>query len=166
MITIGALFIVVGGVEKSHVVDWMARKTFGSDGSEIMGKFRMYCTCFLLSIFFNNTPLVAILLPVVKDWGRMRNIAASQLLMPLSYSVLAGSFISMIGTSTNLTVQGLMQADRGYSFSFFAPAPFGIICFMGLITYQIFAGPHLLPNEKVGLIRTARDKAALSLIHI
>jgi di/tricarboxylate transporter len=166
MITIGALFIVVGGVEKSHVVDWLARKTFGTDGSVLLGKVRMYVTCFCLSIFFNNTPLVAILMPVVKDWGRMRNIAASQLLMPLSYSVLAGSFISMIGTSTNLTVQGLMQADRGYSFHFFAPAPIGIVCFVGVLAYQIIAGPYLLPDEKVGLIRTARDKAASMMAEV
>lgn len=159
MITIGTLFLVVGAVEKSHVVDWLARKTFGSDGSLLFGKIRMYVTCYALSIFFNNTPLVAILLPVVKDWARMRGIAASQLLIPLSYSVLAGSFGSMIGTSTNLTVQGLMEDDRGYSFDFFAPAPFGIVCFVVLLVYQIIAGPYLLPNNKSGLIREARDKA-------
>lgn len=160
MITIGTLFLVVGAVERSHVVDWLARKTFGSDGSLAVGKLRMYITCFALSIFFNNTPLVAILMPVVKDWARMRGIAASQLLMPLSYSVLAGSFISMIGTSTNLTVQGLMEDDRGYSFPFFAPAPFGITCFAALLVYMLLTGPILLPNNKSGLIREARDKAA------
>eukprot|EP01031_Cornospumella_fuschlensis_P041810 gene41810-51033_t len=89
MITIGTLFLVVGAVERSHVVDWIARKTFGAEGWILLNKMRMYIVCFVLSIFFNNTPLVAILLPVVKDWGRMRGIAASQLLMPLSYSVLA-----------------------------------------------------------------------------
>ncbi len=97
MITIGTLFLVIGAVEKSHVVDYMARKAFGMTGSLTIAKARMYFTCFALSIFFNNTPLVAILLPVVKDWGRVRNVAASQLLIPLSYSVLAGSFVSMIG---------------------------------------------------------------------
>lgn len=97
MITIGALFLVIGAVEKSHIVDFLARKAFGMSGSVNIAKARMYCTCFCLSIFFNNTPLVAILLPVVKDWGRVRNVAASQLLIPLSYSVLAGSFGSMIG---------------------------------------------------------------------
>lgn len=166
MITIGALFIVVGAVEKSHVVDWLARKTFGTGGSQLQGQIRMLCTCFALSIFFNNTPLVAMLMPVVKDWGRMRNISASQLLMPLSYTVLAGSFISMIGTSTNLTVQGLMQADRGYSFSFFAPAPFGIVNFVALTIYQIIAAPYILPNEQVGLLRTARDKAETMMAEI
>ena len=181
MITIGTLFLVVGAVEKSHCVDWLARKTFGAEGSLMAGKARMYFMSFALSIFFNNTPLVAILLPVVKDWGRLRNVAASQLLMPLSYSVLAGSFISMIGTSTNLTVQGLMQADRGYSFPFFAPgkfniviqyirftsreihliliAPFGIACFAVILVYQLVFGPLLLPRDKSGLIRGARDNA-------
>jgi di/tricarboxylate transporter len=104
MITIGALFIVIAGVEKSHVVDWMARKAFGTTGNLLWGKTRFYITCFCLSIFFNNTPLVAILLPVVRDWAQARGESASQVLMPLSFSVLSGSFISMIGTSTNLTV--------------------------------------------------------------
>jgi hypothetical protein len=159
VLTIGSLFLVVGAVEKSHVVDWMARKTFGATGSETMGRFRMYCTCFSLSCFFNNTPLVALLMPVTKDWGRMRNIGASQLLMPMSFAVLAGSFGSMIGTSSNLTVQGVMQADRGYSFSFFAPFPIGIVCFIALTLYQLIAAPFILPMNKSGLLRKARDSA-------
>lgn len=160
MITIGALFIVIGVVEKSHVVDWFARKAFGSKGSFFWGKARLMVTAFSLSIFFNNTPLVAILIPVVKDWARSRNEPASQLLIPLSFSVLAGSFVTMIGTSTNLTVQGLMQAERGYSFPFFAPAPIGIPLFAVLFIYQLIAGPYLLPNDKSGLIREVQDKAS------
>jgi di/tricarboxylate transporter len=158
MITIGTLFLVIGAVEKSHVVDFVARKTFGMTGSVILAQIRMYATCFALSIFFNNTPLVAILLPVVKDWGRVRDVAASQLLIPLSYSVMAGSFVSMIGTSTNLTVQGLMQADRGYSFDFFAPAPLGIPLFAILLVYQIATARFLLPHHKSGLLRAVRDQ--------
>lgn len=166
LITIGTLFLVVGAVEKSHAVDYLARKAFGADGSDMWGKFRMYSISFLLSIFFNNTPLVAILLPVVKDWGRMRNIAASQLLMPLSFSVLSGSFISMIGTSTNLTVQALMQADRGYSFNFFAPAPIGTPLFVLVTIYMLVAGPYLLPTDKSGLIRAVKEKAEKLLAEV
>ena len=158
VITIGSLFIVIGAIEKSHVVDWFARKAFGSSGSVTIGKLRLYVMCFSLSTFFNNTPLVALLMPVVRDWGRMRGISASQLLMPLSYAVLAGSFGSMIGTSTNLTIQGLMLADRGYTFSFFAPLPIGIVCFLCLLVYMLIAGPYILPSDQSGLIRQARDK--------
>jgi di/tricarboxylate transporter len=159
LITIGTLFLVIAAVEKSHVVDWLARKSFGTKGSIIMAKVRMYFSCFGLSIFFNNTPLVAILIPIVKDWGRVRGVAASQLLMPLSFAVLAGSFGSMIGTSTNLTVQGLMEADRGYAFSFFAPLPIGATCAVALIVYMIVAGPYILPVNKTGLLSEIRDKA-------
>lgn len=139
------------------MVDWFARKAFGADGPVWLCSLRMYITCFALSIFFNNTPLVAILMPVVKDWGRMRGVAASQLLIPLSYSVLAGSFGSMIGTSTNLTLQGLMEDDRNFSFPFFAPLPIGLACFAVLLVYQTIAAPYLLPHHKSGLIREARD---------
>jgi hypothetical protein len=66
----------------------------------------------------------------------------------------------MIGTSTNLTVQGLMQADRGYSFSFFAPAPIGVPLFAVLLIYQLILGPYLLPNNKSGLIREVKDSAS------
>jgi di/tricarboxylate transporter len=158
MITIGTLFLVIGAVDKSHLVDYVARKAFGMTGSITFAKVRMLFTCFCLSIFFNNIPLVAILMPIVKDWGRVRDVAASQLLIPLSYSVLAGSFVSMIGTSTNLTVQGLMQADRGYSFNFFAPAPIGIPIFFLLLAYQVFLGPYLLPHYKSGMLRAVRDQ--------
>jgi di/tricarboxylate transporter len=159
LITIGTLFLVIAAVEKSHVVDWMARKSFGTKGYVFINKARMYFSCFGLSVFFNNTPLVAILIPIVKDWARVVGIAPSQLLMPLSFAVLSGSFGSMIGTSTNLTVQGLMLADRGYEFSFFAPLPIGITCAVALIVYMVIAGPYILPSSKAGLLSEVRDKA-------
>lgn len=152
------MYLVVGGVEKSHVIDWCARNAFGTSGSDLQGEFRLYLASFCLSIFLNNTPIVAILMPVVKDWARMRGMAASRLLMPFEFAVIAGSFGSMIGTSTNLTLQGLMQIDRGYEFSFFAPAPIGFACFGALLVYMLLTSKHLLPNNKNGLIREARDK--------
>jgi di/tricarboxylate transporter len=159
LITIGALYLVVGAVEKSHVIDWCARNAFGTTGSNFQGQFRLYLASFCLSIFLNNTPIVAILMPVVKDWARMRGMAASQLLMPFEFAVIAGSFGSMIGTSTNLTVQGLMLLDRGYEFTFFSPAPIGWACFGTLLVYMLATSKYLLPNNKNGLIREARDKA-------
>lgn len=166
MITIGALYLVVGAVEKSHVIDWAAKSAFGTTGASWVGKARLYVASFFLSCFLNNTPIVAILMPVVKDWSRMRGIAASQLLMPFEFAVIAGSFGSMIGTSTNLTLQGLMSVDRNFSFSFFAPAPFGIPCFVALFVYMMIAGDYLLPKSKSGLLREARDKAKSMIAEI
>eukprot|EP01033_Poteriospumella_lacustris_P010048 gene10049-7178_t len=141
LITIGALYLVVGAVEKSHVIDWCARNAFGTSGSELQGEFRLYFASFCLSIFLNNTPIVAILMPVVKDWARMRGIAASRLLMPFEFAVIAGT--------------GLL--DRGYEFSFFSTAPIGWACFGALLLYMLATSRYLLPNNKSGLIREARD---------
>ncbi len=74
VLTIGSLFIVIAAIERSHVVDWLARQAFGASGSDTLGKLRLYFMCFSLSTFFNNTPLVALLMPIVKDWVRLKHI--------------------------------------------------------------------------------------------
>ena len=66
------------------------------NSSELWGKIRMYVSSFFISAWFNNIPQVAIMIPVVQDWARLRKIPSSQLLMPLSYTVLAGIVIIYI----------------------------------------------------------------------
>jgi di/tricarboxylate transporter len=158
MITIGALFIVIGAVEKSHLIDYFAKIGFGVKSSKFMGTIRMYLVTFFSSAFFNNTPLVAVFIPVVRDWARSKNIPISQLLIPLSYSVLSGGLLTMIGTSTNLTVQGLVKEDKDYEFNFFAPFPIAIVCGTCTLIYMAIAAPYILPKH-TGMFREARDKA-------
>ena len=148
LITIGSLFLVVGAIEKSHLVDYGSRKAFGMNSSILWGKFRMYFSSFLISALFNNIPQVAIMIPVVKDWASLRKIPSSQLLIPLSYTVLAGGMLATIGTSTNLVVQGLLSADKAgrEQFHFFDPAAIGAPAGMVLILYMLFAGRYLLPH--------------------
>jgi hypothetical protein len=148
----------VHGVENTHCVDHLCRYAFGVSKRIWLGQLRIYVFSFCISIFFNNTPLVALLIPPLRDWGRVLDVPPSQLLMPMDFAVLSGSLCSMIGTSTNLVVQGLVQQDRGYSFPFFAPIgiafPVGIFC----IIFMITIGQFLLPNRS-GLLRVARDRA-------
>lgn len=94
-LTVGVLFLVVYAVEKSNVLDNFARHAFGTKSSVRVSLSRLYGVTFLLSGVFNNTPLVALFAPIARDWGRMRNIPTSQLLMPLNYAVLAGSMVSL-----------------------------------------------------------------------
>lgn len=63
---------------------------------------------FVLSAFFNNTPIVALLIPITQDWARTRGFSPSQFLMPLSFSCIFGGLVTIIGTSANLVVVGLV----------------------------------------------------------
>jgi di/tricarboxylate transporter len=160
MITIGALFLVVHAVEKTHCVDHLCRKAFGvSTTHKYMGMARVYVFSFAVSTFFNNTPLVALLIPPLRDWGRVCDISPSQLLMPMDFAVLLGSMNSMIGTSTNLVVQGLVLADRGFQFPFFAPIGIAVPVGLACLVFMIVSSPYLLPTDKTGLLRVARDHA-------
>lgn len=156
VVTIGSLFIVVGAVDKTGLMAYGARSVFGVKSSARIGTVRMLGMTFSLSSVFNNTPLVALMIPIVRDWARAKGIPLSQLLMPLSYVAIAGGLLTMIGTSTSLTVQGLLIEDRGAQFSFFAPGVISLPCGLLLIAYLVWAAPFILPAHS-GLIREARD---------
>lgn len=140
LVTIGALFLVIGGVEKGHIIDYCSRKAFGIKSSYFWGRLRMYVSSFIVSAWFNNIPQVAIMIPIVQDWADMRGHAASKLLIPLSYTVLAGGMLATIGTSTNLIVNGLLETSKYEKFNFFDPAVVGAPAGMAVILYMMLAG--------------------------
>eukprot|EP00928_Gymnodinium_smaydae_P072117 TRINITY_DN55537_c0_g1_i1.p1 TRINITY_DN55537_c0_g1~~TRINITY_DN55537_c0_g1_i1.p1 ORF type:complete len:695 (+),score=169.61 TRINITY_DN55537_c0_g1_i1:157-2241(+) len=158
LITIGALFVVVQAVDRSRVVDRAARRLLGRGSGEHAARLRLCSVGFLLSGFLNNTPLVALLMPIVRDWARARGFAASKFLLPLSYSTIMGGLVTLIGTSTNLLVTGLMEQEGIAPFGFFDPGyvslPVGCV---GLV-YLLVIGPRLLPENRGGLFRALREK--------
>ena len=99
------------------------------------------------SAFMNNTPLVAMLIPYVYNWGKKNNISPSKLLIPLSYATIAGGMITVIGTSTNLIVNGLMESDGMKPFSLFAFAPIGIVVTIAVWLYMVLVGHKILPDK-------------------
>lgn len=149
LVTIGALFLVIGTIEKSHCIDYGARLAFGMRNSPFWGKVRLYVSSYFISLLFNNIPQVAIMIPIVKDWAKLRGIASSQLLIPLSYSVLAGGMLATIGTSTNLAVNALLAGDKKNreQFNFFDPAVVGLPAGAVLVAYMVIAGPYMLPHH-------------------
>ncbi len=112
MLAVGALFVVIKGVEKSQLADKAARQVFGLRTSLPAGLVRMMSLCFVLSAFLNNTPVVALLIPITRDWARARGFSPSIFLIPLSYSCIMGGLLTVIGTSTNLVVQGLVLDEK------------------------------------------------------
>ena len=83
--------------------------------SSKMFRLRMMIAVAPLSSFLNNTPLVAILMPYVNNWGQRYNVSPSKLLIPLSYAAIMGGTLTLIGTSTNLIVNGFVESQTLYS---------------------------------------------------
>ena len=112
MVTVGVLFIVGAGVRETGGVDLVAQRLFGHPKSATSAILRMMLPVTTLSAFMNNTPLVAMMIPAVNDWAKRHQIAVSKLMIPLSYAAILGGTCTLIGTSTNLVVNGLYIAAQ------------------------------------------------------
>lgn len=118
MITVGVLFIVGAGVVETGGITWVAERLFGRPKTPTGAVARMMVPTAFLSGFMNNTPLVAMLIPAVNDWAKKNQIAPSKVMMPLSMAAILGGTCTLIGTSTNLVVNGLViKAAKGGQFS-------------------------------------------------
>jgi len=145
-LTIAALFVIGGALERSGAVDHIGRIL----RERLSGNTRVAILAFsLVSAFFsawmNNTAIVAILLPVTLGFARTKNIPASRLLMPLSYCSILGGCCTLIGTSTNLLVSGALRDLDMPPLTMFELAPIGIPMAIAGIGYLTIFGPKLIP---------------------
>ncbi len=106
VITIGVLYIVAAGLRDTGGMSWIAQRLLGRPGSLTGAQARIMLPIAGMSAFMNNTPLVAMLLPVVGDWSKAYRFSVSKLLIPLSYASIFGGACTLIGTSTNLIIDG------------------------------------------------------------
>ncbi len=101
-----------------------------------------------LSAFLNNTPIVAVFIPIVVQAARSAGLSASRMLMPLSFATIMGGTTTLIGTSTNILVSGI-AADHGLApFTMFQMAPMGIVFAVAGIAYMLFFGRKQLRKER------------------
>lgn len=113
MITVGLLYIVAAGLQETGVVQWLGGALLGKPRSVAHAQIRMMVPVTIMSAFLNNTPLVAMMIPAVRDWAKKYQISPSKLMMPLSYAAIIGGTCTLIGTSTNLVVNGLWIKETG-----------------------------------------------------
>lgn len=154
MITVGVMYIVVAGLRETGGVDWIGRSLFGRPKTIPTGQLRMMVPIASLSAFLNNTPLVAMMIPAVSDWAKRQKFPVSKFMIPLSYSAIMGGTISLIGTSTNLVVNGLLIAETGTRLRFFEIAWLGIPCTLVGIAFVFFTSRWLLPDRRPVLSET------------
>jgi len=149
LITVVALFVVASGVHHSGGVDLLVRYILGSPKTIRGAQARIALPVTLLSGFLNNTPVVATMIPAVHAWSRKIGIAPSKLMIPLSYAAIFGGTLTMIGTSTNLVVNGQYQQLTGNDgFSIFAITQVGLpVAIIGVVTMLLFL-PRFLPDKK------------------
>ncbi|MCI0470713.1 MAG: SLC13 family permease [Candidatus Aminicenantes bacterium] len=147
MLTIAFLFIVAGAIQKTGALNHAGEFLLGKGGNLSRRLIRFLFPVAGISGFFNNTPIVAILIPVVMKWCRKYDISVSKVLIPLSYATILGGTCTLIGTSTNLVVHGLMLENGLKGFSLFEFSPIGVpIVILGVLWISLW-GHKLLPDR-------------------
>lgn len=148
MLTVALLFIIAGSVQQSGLLNQMMNRAMGSGLKPQRSLLRMMIPISSLSAFLNNTPIVVMFTPIVKKWCKEHDLSPSKFLIPLSFAAIFGGTITLIGTSTNLLVHGLMLEHGLSGFSMFTLAlvsvPAGIIG----ILFMTSIGYKLLPSRK------------------
>lgn len=164
VLMLAGLFVIATGLERTGAVSHFARILLGTPTSIATAQLRLMIPVSLLSGVMNNTPIVAICLPIVRDWSRRMRISASHLYMPLSFAAILGGKLTLIGTASNIILMedyvqwfGSEEAAWATSLGFEAPSPFmqffgvaaiGLPCLIAGLAFIVLAAPLLLPIRK------------------
>ena len=166
LLTVAALFVVAAGMQNTGTIRWLASLLLRS-GSGIRSTLANLCipTAFV-SAFLNNTPIVAVLTPATIDFAKRQRYSPSKLLMPLCFATTLGGTLTLIGTSTNLVVAGLVESAINtagpdklnglHAIGFFEITPIGLPLAIIGIAYLIFAAPKILP-QRIPVIEPLSD---------
>ncbi len=148
MLTVAALFVAAAGLRETGVLDYLGHHVLGKAQNERTALLRLSVVVVPLSAFLNNTPVVAMFVPIVLEWCRQRNVSPSRVLMPLSFLTILGGTCSLIGTSTNLVIQGLMIENGIRGMGLFEIGKIGLPYAIIGITYMLLFRRVLLPERK------------------
>ena len=146
--TIASMFIIMGALVRTGALDVLTRlaERYGRTHPR-MAVTGVIAMVMAGSAVMNNTPVVVVMIPVFVQLSQTLGTKASKLLIPLSYAAIMGGSLTLIGTSTNLLVDGVARAEGLAPFGILEILPIGlVVCVWGLIYMGIFA-PRLLPDR-------------------
>jgi len=150
MITVGLLFLVSEGIRESGVLNRLAQTYLPRKRGKMAFLIpRIMFPVSVFSAFLNNTPVVIIFAPIIKKWAEKLNLSPKKFLIPLSYATILGGVCTLIGTSTNLVVHGLILENGYKGFSMFELGKIGIFVAIGGTLYLSLLGNRLLPGKKI-----------------
>ncbi|MCO6436306.1 MAG: SLC13 family permease [Phycisphaerae bacterium] len=153
MVTVGVMYVIVTGLKHTGGIAWIVSSVLGRPKSVIDAQRRLLPPVVAMSAFLNNTPVVAMLIPAVTDWAKKYHLSVSKLMIPLSYAAIFGGTCTLIGTSTNLVVNGLMKGHALPGLAMFDIAWVGFPCALAGLTYLMIFGRWLLPERLPAMSR-------------
>lgn len=149
VLAVGSLFVVAAGVQKAGALSFADRFLFARSTNLPLATSRLMITTATMSAFLNNTPVVAMLIPRVQAWSEKTGVPTSKLMIPLSFGAIVGGMTTLIGTSTNLLVSGLMESSGYGSLGIFDLAWIGIPAAFGTVLFFALIGHRLLPDRNL-----------------
>ena len=163
VLMIAGLYVIAAGMRETGAIELVANRLLGRPRSVAEAQVRLLMPVALLSGFMNNTPIVAMCIPLVRNWSRRLGISPSRLYMPLSFAAILGGRLTMIGTASNLIVIGLftqyMAEEHAWITAmgittppewvlFFGVGAIGLPCVIAGIAFIIIASRRLIPDRK------------------
>ena len=147
-VTVGALLILAAALRDTGAIEATFSRLIGRARTEGAALVRMLLPVSAASAFLNNTTIVAMMTPLLLDWSRRHRMNPGRFLIPLSYATILGGTITIIGTTTNLLIAGMMSKSGMRPMGFFELAPVGLAVSAVGLTYLVLAGRFLLPARK------------------
>lgn len=145
-LTVAALYVVAAGARRTGLLTGVTARLLGGSGGG-WSVARMCGPVAGLSAVFNNTPLVAMLMPEIAAWARARRLPVSRFLMPLSFAAILGGTVTLIGTSTNLVVSGVLEQQGREPFGLFELSPIGLPVAIAGLAVLVVVGIRMLPDR-------------------
>lgn len=167
MMTVAVFYIIANALTRTGVVAWVSENILGRPKSLAAAQLRVMLPVAGMSTLLNNTPIVAMLVPAITSWAKRFKLPVSQLMIPLSYAAIVGGACTLMGTSTNLIVNGMMlDYDRNDGFGLFEIAWLGVPVVAISLLFTLLLSRKLLPYREGALKRFENARQYIMEMHL